>query len=72
MKTVSDIIQAVGRPRIKAAYGIGDRALQLYAQQNSLPSSWYDGLEKMAGVSLPRDLFTFKDVRAFADDRGAA
>ena len=63
MKTVSDIIAAIGRPRIKAAYGIGDRALQLYAQQNSLPASWYDGLERMAGVTLPRGLFTFKDVQ---------
>ena len=64
MKTASDIIEAIGRPRIKAAYGVGDRALQLYAKHNSLPASWYDGMEKMAGVALDRRIFTFKEVQA--------
>ena len=60
MKTASEIITAVGQPRIKAAFGIGDRALQLCAQNNTFPASWVAGLEKMTGYSLDRALFTFK------------
>lgn len=62
MKTVTDIINTVGKPRIKAAYGVADRVLQIYAKQNTLPAAWFDGLEKMTGQALPRNLFTFKEV----------
>jgi len=62
METASDIIEAVGRNRIKAAYGVADRVLQLYIKNNSLPAAWYDGLERMSGRSLPRRLFTFKPI----------
>ena len=63
MKTASDIIEHIGRPRIKRAYAVADRVLQIYAKENKLPAAWFDGLEKMAGQSLPRQLFTFKDAK---------
>lgn len=61
MKTVSDIIATVGKARIKAAYGVGTRLLQLYAQNNTLPAAWFDGLERMTGQQLDRRLFSFKE-----------
>ena len=60
MNTASDIIQAIGRDRIKSEFDVGDRLLQIYAKDGLLPASWFDGCEKMAGTELPRRLFTFK------------
>lgn len=60
MNTASDIITAIGAPRIKNAFGVGDRVLQLYAKQGSMPASWFDFCEKATGKKLPRHLFTFK------------
>jgi len=62
MKTASDIIDAIGRNRIMAAYGVKARVLQHHAQNNRLPALWFDGLEKMAGQPLPRHLFAFKEA----------
>jgi len=62
MKTASDIIEAVGREKLKAVFGVANRVLQVYAQSNRLPASWFDGMEQMTGAALPRDLFTFKPV----------
>ena len=60
MKTTSDIISAIGAPRIKNAFGVGDRVLQLYARQGVMPASWFDFCEKATGKKLPRHLFSFK------------
>ena len=62
MEHVSDIINKIGKPRIKAAYGISDSILNRYIRDNALPAAWFDGLEKMTGQALPRNLFTFKEV----------
>jgi hypothetical protein len=62
MENVTDIINRIGKPRIRAAYGVGDRILNRYIQDNRLPAAWFDGLEKMTGQALPRNLFTFKEV----------
>ena len=62
MNTASELIDEIGRPRIMRAFGVGARALQIYAQKNSLPTSWFDGMEKMAKRDLPRHMFSFKDV----------
>ena len=62
MKTVTEIIERVGRPRVMAAYGVKERLLRHYIQDNRLPAAWFDGLEKMTGQALPRNLFTFKEV----------
>jgi hypothetical protein len=64
METTSEIIAAVGKPRIKAAFGIGDRTLQLCIKNNGFPASWFDMLERMTGQTLDRRLFSFKgDVK---------
>jgi len=60
METASDIIAAVGRDRIKAEFNLQDRVLQHYAAKGTLPASWFDTLERLAGQPLPRRLFSFK------------
>jgi len=63
MNTASDIIKAIGKPRVMRAFGVGARALQLYSQKNTLPAAWFDGMEKMAKRKLPREIFSFKGVQ---------
>jgi len=60
MKTASDIIEAAGRDRIKAEFGVKDRVLQIYASTGILPASWFYALERLTGEELPRDVFSFK------------
>jgi hypothetical protein len=62
MKTAHDIIEAVGRQKLKAVFGVADRVIQVYIKGNRLPASWFDGLEQMTDETLPRGLFTFKPV----------
>lgn len=63
MKTASDIIATVGRDKIKAEFGVKDRVLQVYAATGILPAAWFDAMERLAGETLPRRLFSFKGVQ---------
>lgn len=60
METASDIINAVGRERLRAEFGVGDRVLQIHAANDQLPASWFDAMERLTGQTLPRHLFSFK------------
>lgn len=60
METASDIINAAGRDRLKAEFGVKDRVLQIYAATGVLPAAWFDTLERLTGQTLPRHLFSFK------------
>jgi len=60
MKTASDIVEKIGRPRIRGAFGVGDRVIQQYVACGKLPASWFDACEKMTRRKLPRDVFNFK------------
>ena len=61
MNTVADILDFIGRPRVMAAWGLSKRRIDEWLQFNTIPSLYYNGLERMAGRPLPRDLFSFKD-----------
>lgn len=60
METASDIINAAGRDRLKAEFGVKDRVLQIYAATGVLPAAWFDTMERLTGQTLPRHLFSFK------------
>jgi hypothetical protein len=60
MKTASDIVETIGRPRIRGAFSVKDRVIQQYIATGKLPASWFDACEKMTRRKLPRDVFTFK------------
>ena len=60
METASDIINAAGRDRIKAEFGVQDRVLQHYSVKGVLPAAWFHTLERLTGQELPRHLFSFK------------
>ena len=60
METASDIINAAGRERLKAEFGVKDRVLQIYAATGVLPAAWFDAMERLTGQQLPRRLFSFK------------
>lgn len=60
MKTASDIIEAIGRPRIRAGLAVEDRVIREYARIGKLPAAWFDFCEKAAGQQLDRGAFSFK------------
>jgi hypothetical protein len=60
MKTASEIIDYLGRDRIKTAVGVHDDAVRKAKSAGTLPASWYHALEVLAGHALPRDAFNFK------------
>lgn len=62
MKTPSDIIDLIGADRVKAAVGVEDRRIRQARLDDTLPASWYDALERLAGRDLPRSLFSFKGL----------
>jgi hypothetical protein len=64
MKTAQDIINRIGKPRLKAGLGVADRTINQYAQEGKLPASWFDFCEKATGKKLDRALFSFKPARA--------
>jgi len=64
MKTASDIIEAIGRPRIRAGLAVEDRVIRLYAQSGKLPAAWFDFCEKAVGQDLDRSVFSFKSDAA--------
>jgi hypothetical protein len=50
----------VGRERLRAEFGVGDRVLQIHAASGVLPAAWFDALERLTGQALPRHIFSFK------------
>jgi len=60
MKTAQDIINKIGKPRIKAGLGVSDRTIFEHAHAGKLPASWFDFCEKATRRRLDRRLFSFK------------
>ena len=60
MKTAAEIIEYIGQAKIEAALGVKADAVRKARASGILPASWYDTLERLAGMSLPRDVFSFK------------
>ncbi|MCU0801588.1 MAG: GIY-YIG nuclease family protein [Rhodobacteraceae bacterium] len=62
LTSVEAIVHSLGKDRILRAFGVKARLMQLYIKKDIFPAAWFDGLEKMTGQALPRNLFTFKEV----------
>lgn len=59
-ETAFDIIEKIGRPRIKAGLEVDDRIIREWARRGRLPASWFDFCEKATGKKLDRSIFNFK------------
>ena len=65
MKTAHDIIKAAGgRQAVAEKLGVVVGQVSNRASEGKLPAAWFDGLERMVGSPLPRDLFSFKAAEA--------
>lgn len=63
MKNTYEIIEHVGGVKVVAErLGVSPHAVRVHRRDNKLPASWYHALENMAGMTLPRELFSFKAV----------
>ena len=60
MENTQDILRFIGRQRVAAAFNLSKRRIDEWLQFNLIPALYFDGLERMAGRPLPRNLFTFK------------
>jgi hypothetical protein len=60
MENTKQIIDSIGKPRIKAAMGVTDSQINRHGAAGILPASWFDFCEKATGQKLPRHLFSFK------------
>lgn len=63
MKTLSEILDFIGRERLMAEVGVKSSAVRMAEKSGKAPALWYDAMERLAGRPLPRDLFTFKAVK---------
>jgi len=64
MNTPREILEYVGQERAAAALGVTLYRVDRAARSPSLPASWLDTLEKLAGQPLPRNVFAFKRAGA--------
>jgi hypothetical protein len=60
MENTQDILRYIGRQRVATAFKLSKRRIDEWLQFNVIPSLYFDGLERMAGRPLPRNLFSFK------------
>jgi hypothetical protein len=61
MQTAHDIIAAAGgRQAVAIAVKVSPENVTNLASAGKLPAAWFDALERLAGQTLPRHLFTFK------------
>ena len=68
MKNTHDIIEYVGGVNVVAErLGVSPHAVRIHRRDNKLPASWYNALEGMAGMTLPRELFSFKADKVAAE-----
>jgi hypothetical protein len=61
METHHDIVTAIGKAKLAAAFGIKESAVAKALLRGALPSSWFDYCESQLGP-LPRHLFAFKGM----------
>ena len=62
MEQITHLYDKIGRAQIMAAFEVGPRVLQHHAALGVLPSTWFAGMEALAGEPLPRQLFSFKAI----------
>lgn len=62
MKTVTEIMDFIGRDRLMAEIGVKSSAVRMAEKSGQAPALWYDAMERLAGRPLDRKLFTFKGV----------
>ena len=61
--TPEHIIDSIGAERIaEALHTVTLRRVKRVRTMDRIPASWYDGLERLAGHELPREVFTFKGL----------
>lgn len=60
MKTLSEILDFVGRDRFMAEIGVKSSAVRMAEKSGKAPALWYDAMERLAGRPLDRKLFSFK------------
>lgn len=60
MKTLSEILDFVGRDRFMAEVGVKASAVRMAEKAGKAPALWYDAMERLAGRPLDRKLFSFK------------
>lgn len=60
MKTLSEILDYIGRERLMAEVGVKSSAVRMAEKAGRAPALWYDAMERLAGRPLDRSLFTFK------------
>jgi hypothetical protein len=60
MENTKQIIDSIGKPRIKAAMGVTDSQINKHSAADVMPAAWFDFCEKATGQKLPRHLFSFK------------
>jgi len=63
MKTALEIIEKIGKPRVRNGLGVTDRTINDHTHAGKLPASWFDFCEKATRRRLDRRLFSFKGER---------
>ena len=63
MKTAHEIIQKIGKHRVRNGLGVADRTIDEHTHKGILPASWFDFCEKATRRRLDRRLFSFKGDR---------
>jgi hypothetical protein len=61
MDTAKDIVSAIGKAKLAAAFGIKESAVNMALIRGPLPASWFAYCESQLGP-LPRHLFAFKGM----------
>lgn len=61
--TAREILDAIGKPRLRNGLGVNDRTINDCGAQGKITASWFDFCEKATGRKLPRHLFTFKGMK---------
>lgn len=73
---ISDFFAAIGgRGAVRQRIGVGKQALANWATAGVIPARWFAALDEMAadaGVTCPRDLFSFEAVEPEPEDGRAA
>lgn len=62
MKTVSEIIDQIGRDAVMCELQVEPPAIRKAIRENKAPAAWFDAMERLTGSALDRSLFNFKGL----------
>jgi len=62
MKTLTDVLNYIGRDKVMSAVGVKSSAVRMAEKSGRAPAAWYDAMERLAGRPLDRSMFTFKQA----------